>query len=391
MDKLQQKRDEAAVKMRSLIDVAKKENRGMTSEERNSYDLCLAAIQEVDQIRKAEKETAEIEATQELEARMINTLQKATPAEIDYFSRFVREGNKDGLEYRNESRSMSSSSGSTGGFLVPENYAKTLREYMSTDNVIRQLATVEQWASDGAFPVVSSFGTSYLVGEGGGVTETTVTIGQKTITGYQFMYAVDVPVALLNKSAYPLESKLMQWMAKSITEKQEDYFADGSGSGEPMGLVDGATQGTATAANGAIAADDVMNWYRDVPFKYRKNATWLMNDASIGLIAKIKNSVTTSGALNYVNLFVPGLGGAPDTILGRPVYPSAGFASLAAGEEIGVFGDISQYIIADFGAPTLIRDPYTKAKYNEVSFVGCYITDTALPVAEAVRTLKITS
>ena len=55
-------------------------------------------------------------------------------------------------------------------------------------------------------------------------------------------------------------------------------------------------------------------------------------------------------------------------------------------KQIGVFGDIKQFIIADFGTPSLIRDPYTKAKYNEVSFVGCYVTDTALPAAEVLRT-----
>jgi len=75
--------------------------------------------------------------------------------------------------------------------------------------------------------------------------------------------------------------------------------------------------------------------------------------------------------------------------MGRPVYPSAGFAAFAAGEEIGVFGDISQFIIADFGGPTMIRDQYTRAKYNETSFIGCSVSDTALPVAQAVVTLLI--
>jgi HK97 family phage major capsid protein len=167
----------------------------------------------------------------------------------------------------------------------------------------------------------------------------------------------------------------------------EAYFADGSGSGEPIGLVDAATEGTHSAIHTALGADDIITWYHDLPFGYRARATWLMADSSIKLIRQITNAVNTSGALNYV--WAPGLGGNPDTLMGRPVYPSAGFAAFAAGEEIGVFGDISQYMIVDFGAPTMIRDPYTRAKYNEVSFIGCYITDTALPVAEAVRTLLI--
>jgi len=136
-----------------------------------------------------------------------------------------------------------------------------------------------------------------------------------------------------------------------------------------------------------LGGDDIINWYHDVPLKYRMRSSWVVADSTIKLIRKITNAVNTSGALNYI--WSPGLGGNPDTLMGRPIYASAGMPAFAAGEEIGVFGDISQYIIADFGSPMMIRDPYTRAKYGEVSFVGWSLTDTALPVAEAVVTLKI--
>lgn len=391
MDLLQKKRDDAAVALRTMLATAKDEGRGLSAEEKTKYDRMVADINEVDELRKQEDEVERLGKVEQLEQRMVETVQKGTvdnDGDTRAFERFLRYGDVSGLQTAKvEGRAMSDSDGGTGGYLVPEKYATILREYMATDNIIRQLATVERWASDGAFPVITSFGTSYLVSAGSAVTETTPTIQQKTISGFQFMYAVDVPVPLLNKSQYPIESNILHWMAQSISMKQEDYFADGSGSGEPIGLVDGATEGTATTANNAITGDDILAWYHDVPYKHRKNATWLMADSSIELIRKIKTPVTTSGSQNY--LWNPGLGGNPDTLQGRPIYPSAGFASFAAGEEIGVFGDISQYIIADFGAPSLVRDPYTLAKYNQVSFIGCYVTDTALPVKEAIVTLKI--
>lgn len=391
MDNLQKKRDEAAVALRAMLATAKEEARGLSAEEKTKYDRCLADINTVDELRKQDAEVEKLAQVEQLEQRTIETVTKGivdNDKDTRAFEMFLRYGDASGLQ-RNvtEKRVMSDSVGATGGYLVPEKYATLLREYMATDNIIRQLATVERWMSDGAYPVVTSFGTSYLVVAGSAVTETVPTIAQKLISGYQFMYAVDVPVPLLNKSQYPIESNILHWMAQSIAMKQEGYFADGSGSGEPIGLIDAATQGAATAANSAITGDDILGWYHSVPYKHRGRASWLMADSSIQLIRKIKTPVTTSGSQQY--LWSPGLGGNPDTLQGRPIYPSAGFAAFAAGEEIGVFGDIKQFIIADFGTPSLIRDPYTKAKYNEVSFVGCYVTDTALPVAEAVATLKV--
>ena len=385
-DKLQKKRDEAAFRLRELINKAKAEGRGLSAEEKTIHQNCVAEINDVDDLRKLISEAEKLDKAEQFEQRTVEITKKGVvdkDPDIVAFDRFLRYGDTTGME----KRAMSTTDGATGGYLVPERLATQLREYMATDNIIRQLATVIQWNGDGAFPVVTDFGTSYLVTAGNPVTETTPTIAEKTVKGYQFMYAVDVPVALINKSAYNLEAAILGWMGKSLSQKQEDYFADGDGSGEPIGLVDAATEGTHSAIHTALGGDDIIAWYHDVPFKHRARSTWLMADSSIKLIRQITNAVTTSGALNYI--WAPGLGGNPDTLMGRPVYPSAGFAAFAAGEEIGVFGDISQYMIVDFGAPTMIRDPYTRAKFNEVSFIGCYITDTALPVAEAVRTLLI--
>jgi HK97 family phage major capsid protein len=381
----QEKRDQAAKYINDMIATLEKENRQMTAEEKTKHQRAVADINEVDELVQMRKEAEKLEARKELKNPEIahQVIADLTKDERSEFRRFLVEGDTSGLQ----KRSMTTLTGSTGGFLIPEVYSNLLREYLTSDNVIRQLATVDRWNSDGAYPVVSAFGTAYLVTEGSAVTESTPTIAQKTVKGYQFMYAVDVPNTLLNTSAYPLEQHIMKWWANTVSVLEESYFADGGGTTEPLGLVDSATQGTASAVHTALGGDDIINWYHDLPAKWRSRASWLMADSSIKLIRKITNAVDTSGALNYI--WAPGLGGNPDTLMGRPVYPSAGFAAFAAGEEIGVFGDISQFIIADFGAPTMIRDQYTRAKYNETSFIGCSVTDTALPVAQAVITMLV--
>jgi len=286
-----------------------------------------------------------------------------------------------------EDRAMTTETGSTGGYLIPEIFADMLLEYAKNDAIIRSLATVKRWRGDGAFPVVSAFGTSYLVGEGDEATTTTITIGQKTVSGFQLMWRTEVPVKLINNSAYDLESVLMRAWAKSNSNLEEGYWAAGVGTTTPIGLTAAGTAGTDTASNSAIAADDVVNWYYDLPQAYRNNGTWIFADATIAKIRKIKNPVSTSGATNYV--WTPGLGGSPDTLMGRPIYASAGIAAFAAGASVGVFGDISEYQIVEFGTPKMIRDPYTVATYNQVRFVGARLVDAALPVAEAVIVCNI--
>jgi HK97 family phage major capsid protein len=384
----QRKRDEAAQYIRTLIGSLETEGRQMTAEEKEKHQRAVADINEVDDFFKMKREAEELEARTKALNPLINFEEKPTRAEADFDKEmrdFVRSGK--GRLVDLENRGMTTVTGSSGGFMIPEKYSNLLRSYLTTDNVIRQLATVEQWDADGAYPVVSAFGTAYLVTEGQAVTESTPTLAQKLISGFQFMYAVDVPMKLINTSQYPLEANIMKWWANTVAVLEESKFADGAGTTEPIGLIDAATQGTATAIHTALGGNDIINWYHDVPLKYRMRSSWVVADSTIKLVRQITNAVETSGALNYI--WSPGLGGNPDTLMGRPIYASAGMPAFAAGEEIGVFGDISQYIIADFGAPMMIRDPFTRAKYGEVSFIGWSLTDTALPVAEAVRTLLV--
>ncbi len=395
-DKLQEKRDQAAKRIRDLLDKAKNEERGLTAEEKTIHQNAVGEINEVDDLRAAEAKYAELESRENAQQEEVEKRAfKPETAKAGEETRDQRKEFRDFLTGRmrefngDEQRAMTSATGSTGGYLIPEKYANMLKEYTAGDIVIRSLATVEQWDADGAFPVVTDFGTSYIVGEGNEVTASNATLEQKKVSGYQLMYRTEVPMKLITTSQYNLEQKLMGWWAKSKAKKEEALFAAGVGTTQPYGLATLATAGTDTAANSAIVGDDIMNWFFDCPASYRKNASWLFADGTIKLIRKITNEVETSGAKNYI--WMPGLGGQPDTLMGQPVYASQGMAAFGAGETVGVFGDISQYIVVDFGSPQMIRDPYTVATYGQVRFVGWQLIDAALPVAEAVIACNIKS
>ena len=396
MDKLIERRNNASKRIRDLLDLCKKEERALSAEEKTIHQNAVAEINDVDGLIQMEEDQAKRDAKGEMldkiEKREFTqepgkpenkelTAEERDAADIKEFREFMLNGAP------TDSRAMTTATGSTGGYMIPEVLSAKLYEYAKDNSIIRQLSTVTNWKGDGAFPCVNDFGTAYLVAEASEVTTTNVTIANSQVSGFQLMYRTEVPQKLINTSQYPLETKLMGWWAKAKSNKEEDYLALGTGTTQPYGITILATNGTETAANSAIAANDIMAWYYDVPYIYRKDSSWIFKDSTIFLIRKITNAVTTSGALNYV--WVPGLGGEADSLMGRPIYPSAGMNAFAANTEIGVFGDISQYQVVDFGSPQMIRDPYTVATYGQVRFVGWQLFDAALPLAEAVISCRV--
>lgn len=395
-NELIEQRSKAAKYMRDLQAKLTSEKRQMDAEEKTKYQNCLAEINEIDEQDKRNKEIADIDARgamlEKVEKREFTpeagkpadaklSVEERKTADIADFREFMMNGQS------TNTRAMTTATGATGGYMIPEVLSNQLYEYAKDDSIIRQLATVTNWKGDGAFPCVTDFGTAYLVAEASQVTTTNATIANSQVSGFQLMYRTEVPQKLINTSQYPVESKLMGWWGKAKSNKEESLLAVGAGTTEPYGVTILATNGSETAANSAISAVDVIDWYYDVPFTYRKNSSWIFADATIKLIRQITNAVTTSGANNFV--WVPGLGGESDTLMGRPIYPSAGMNAFAADTEIGVFGDISQYQVVDFGAPQMIKDIYSVATYGQVRFVGWQLVDAALPVAEAIVSCRV--
>lgn len=385
MKDLIQKRSEAAKKLLDIIELAKSEERSLTVDERSSYDAIVDEINSIDETSKREKQAADLNA---IEQRQINT----SPSDVRDLQAEARAMYRSFLEegvIPAEARAMSSGTGETGGFLIPEVYAKQLREVATANSAIRQLATILKWSGDGAFPVITGFGETYLVGENPAqdVTEAELSFDQKKISGYQLMYMVNVPKKLIYNNDYGLEALLPQWWGKSLGAKEENYFINGTGDNQPMGLIAGATVGAATAAANAITGDDIIDWFYALKNAYRNQASWIFADATVKMLRKIKTPVEASGSLQY--LWAPGLGGAPDTLHGRPVHVSDAMPAFATKAKVGLFGDISQYQVVEFGSPEMLRDPYTNAGKGQVRFIGHELVDAVLPLKEAVVTCTV--
>lgn len=276
---------------------------------------------------------------------------------------------------------------SEGGYLVPDEFEHTLIEALESENIFRTLAHVIQTASgDRKIPVVASKGTASWVDEEGAITESDDAFNQVSIGAYKLGTLIKVSNELLNDSVFNLEQYISKEFARRIGNKEEGAFFNGDGSGKPVGIfhsTGGAQVGVTAASTSAITADEVIDLFYSLGAPYRKNAVWVVNDATVKAIRKLKD-----GNGNY--LWQPALtSGTPDTLLGRPVKTSAYVPTIASGAKVIAFGDFGYYWIADRQGRVFKKLSELYAATDQTGFVATQRVDGKLILPEAVKVLQM--
>jgi HK97 family phage major capsid protein len=275
---------------------------------------------------------------------------------------------------------------SEGGYLVPDEFERTLIESLEEENIFRSIAKVITTSSgDRKIPVVASKGTASWVDEEGPIPESDDAFTQVSIGAYKLATMIKVSEELLNDSVFNLESYIAKEFARRIGAKEEEAFFVGDGSGKPTGIFNatgGAELGiTATSAT-ALTVDEIMDLFYSLKSPYRKNAIFVMNDATVKAIRKLKDG-------NGQYLWQPSISaGQPDTILNRPVKTSVYVPAIAAGAKSIAFGDFGYYWVADRQGRSFQRLNELFAATGQVGFKASQRVDGKLILAEAIKVLQ---
>ena len=275
---------------------------------------------------------------------------------------------------------------SEGGYLVPDEYERTLVEALEEENIFRQMAKVIKTSSgDRKIPVVASKGTASWIDEEGAFPESDDSFGQVSIGAYKLGTLIKVSEELLNDSVFDLQSYISREFARRIGAKEEEAFFTGDGKGKPLGVLaatGGAETGVTAASATAVTADELMDLYYSLKSPYRKKSVWVLNDSTIKAIRKLKDN-------NGQYLWQPSLtAGTPDMILGRPIKTSAYMPAMAAGAKTIAFGDFSYYWIADRQGRSFKRLNELFAATGQVGFLASQRVDGKMILAEAVKVLE---
>lgn len=275
---------------------------------------------------------------------------------------------------------------SEGGYLVPDEFEHTLIQALEGENAVRAHAHVFNTSSGShKIPVVTTKGTASWIDEEGAYQESDDVFGQEHIDAHKVGTLIKVSEELLNDSAFDLESYFRSEFARRIGNKEEEAFLVGNGTGKPTGILNatgGGQVGVTAAGAAAVTADELIDLFYSLKASYRKNAIWMLNDATIRLIRKLKDS-------NGQYLWQPALHeGEHDTILGKKIFTSAYMPTAVAGAKTILFGDLSYYWIGDRLGITFKRLNERYADYGQVGFLASKRVDGKLILPEAVKVLQ---
>ena len=273
-----------------------------------------------------------------------------------------------------------------GGYLVPDEYERTLIEALEEQNIFRQLAHVIHTSSgERKIPVVASKGTASWIDEEAAYPESDDTFGQVSIGAHKLATMIKVSEELLNDSVFDVPNYIAREFARRIGAAEEEAFFTGNGTGHPLGILaetGGAQVGVTGAKADAVTFDEVMDLFYSLRSPYRRNAVFIMNDATVKALRKLKN-----GNGDYI--WQPSVTAAtPDTILNRPVYTSGFMPTLATGNKTILFGDLGYYWVADREGRSFKRLNELYAPTGQVGFLASQRVDGKLILPEAVKVLQ---
>jgi HK97 family phage major capsid protein len=160
-------------------------------------------------------------------------------------------------------------------------------------------------------------------------------------------YATDELLA----DATALEGFIRQAFASEFGFKRDDAIINGTGAGQPLGILNAGCTVSVAKETGqttkTIVAENIIKMYSRIFAGSLGNAVWLVNQDTLPQLYTMSLAVGTGGA----PIFMPagGLSQSPyNTILGRPVLPIEQCATLGTVGDI-IFADLGGYILAEKG------------------------------------------
>ncbi len=288
---------------------------------------------------------------------------------------------------RKVSNLMQEQTAADGGYLVPAEWDSRLIQSLEEENIMRSLGTHITTNGEHKINMVASEPSAYWGAEGAAVTFTDAKFDQVSMDAHKLAIAAKVTSELLADNAYNLESHLMDMFSRRLAVAEEDAFLNGTGNGQPTGLfttmLDSANKEYCSQISGSsLAADDILNTIYALKRPYRRNAAFLMNDATLAVIRKFKDA-------NNAYMWQPSYtAGEPDSLLGYPIYTSPYAPTIATnGKPILAFGDFSYYNVADRGTRSIQILNELFATNDLVGFLMKERVDGLLLLPEAIHVL----
>jgi len=414
MPNTQQLREQRAnvwSQMQEVMDLAEKEGRSLTGEERAKYDAAEADLDRLgDEITLAERHEARSKEMSRVDRSDVvdrgrsdereGRDEEASSEEYrNAFLTYVRGGigELSGQEVRTlrtgwventEMRALGTGTQAAGGYTVPPQFWNRIVEAVRFVAPMRQYATVISTDTGAALPWLTADETAVegrILGENTAATETDTTFGTATVGAYTYSSDMTrVPFQLLQDTGIDLEAYLARLLGNRVGRIQNRHFTTGTGTGQPLGIVTGAQVGKvgATGQTTSVTYDDLVDLTDsiDPALQGAGNLRWMFSQGGRKVVRKIKDSQGRP-------LWEPSIqAGTPDTLLGYGIVLNNNMPAMAASAKSILFGDFQEsYLIRDVKGFAVQRLNERFAEFGQVAFLGFARADGTVQNTAAVK------
>jgi HK97 family phage major capsid protein len=327
------------------------------------------------------------------EANELRALAKGSLAEVEFDlgTTTFRNAHSES-EFRIATTGTAANAGNTKATAVFVNEILTaMRERSSFLSLVRTINTESgetlEWPVKNALdPTIAPVqGTVGIVAENTQFPKVDQQWSKANLGSYKIGIMSEVTAEILEDTRVPLLSILTSDMGETLADRLMAYLMNGTGTAQPKGWITAATAGTNAASVSAITFDDMLNLQYSIRAPYRQNGVYMLNDALIPTLRKLKS---TDG--HY--LWQPSvLAGQPDTIWGKPVYTDINVAASGAGAKVALFGDPGKYLLRQIRSLKLTRSDEYGFDRDVVAYKCTWRGDGTIFDLNSVKALTITA
>ena len=290
-----------------------------------------------------------------------------------------------------ETKDLAESVGATGGYLVPTDFQAQLMQLMGETSIIRQRATIIRMRRRQLqIPVLNQTGTTagqahwfggiqtYWTEEAATKTISDPSFRQVTLTAHKLIGFTRVSDELLDDAAISLTDFLLGPMgfAGSIAWNEDYAFFNGSGAGQPLGIINSpATITVPRVDQDNVTYEDLVTMLEN--FLPSGNGIWVAHQS---VLSNLLLMTGPSGNPHYV--WGPGplgqtaVGNVHGTLLGRPIIFTEKLPRIST-TSVGdlLLIDPKYYLVGDRQATTLSSTIFEAYRTDQTSFRAVHRVD----------------
>ena len=291
-------------------------------------------------------------------------------------------------------RALSTLTSGAGGSTVPTSFYDRLVAHMiEVSGIMKANPTVLNTTSGEPLqiPKTVTHSVAASAAQAAALPSSDPAFGLATLGSFKYGILLQVARELVDDTGVDIEGYLSMQAGRALGNKFGADLVTGTGTGQPTGLMTSATvgvTGTTTGQAGKPVYDDLVDLQFSVIAPYRDSAScyWLMRDATVGALRKIKD--TTGQPIWQPSMQV----GAPDLLLGKPLVTDPFMPAVALSAQAIAFGDFSQFFVRMVGGIRFERSDDFLFGSDMVAYRAIVRGDGALvDLTGCIKTLKATA